>query len=304
MELVDIGANLGKCSAPDLAAQLVRATAAGVSHILLTGCSVRGSQEARRLCEEWSGQAGLQRAKNHLGAAALREIQEAGLSALPALAFTAGVHPHDAKSCDDQTLITLRSLALHEQCVAVGECGLDYDRMFSPREVQLHWCRQQLALAVELDMPVFLHERDRDAQKGAPFGSARELLAMLQELKLRPERVCIHCFTGSRDILEAYVARGYFVGLTGFAGMQKRGAHLRAMLAAGCLPLLQLMVETDCPFMLPDAVFVPQDLGVEGRRNEPCVMPGVCRAVAESLGVSAAEVARATTENAKRFFRL
>eukprot|EP00929_Paragymnodinium_shiwhaense_P068349 TRINITY_DN3434_c1_g1_i2.p1 TRINITY_DN3434_c1_g1~~TRINITY_DN3434_c1_g1_i2.p1 ORF type:complete len:490 (-),score=89.59 TRINITY_DN3434_c1_g1_i2:455-1924(-) len=212
--LVDIGANLGKCSRPDLAEQLLRAAAAGVSHIMLTGCSVKGSQDAKRLCEQWTGEAGLQLALEIVGVAARREIEEAGVEKLPELYFTAGVHPHDAKSCNEQTLATLTALAGHPRCVAIGECGLDYDRMFSARDVQLEWCRKQVELAAQLKKPLFLHERDRDASKGAALGSAEDLLRILDGSGVPAKHVCVHCFTGQKGTLDDYVRRGYFVGLT------------------------------------------------------------------------------------------
>mmetsp|Transcript_160209 Transcript_160209/g.283811 ORF Transcript_160209/g.283811 Transcript_160209/m.283811 type:complete len:589 (-) Transcript_160209:77-1843(-) len=300
--LVDIGANMAKCQPQDLAQQLTRAVAAGVSHLVLTGVSVKGSEESQRLCEEWSAASGLRHAKKYLGAAGWGEWCVSGLSKLPTLVFTAGVHPHDAKSCDQDTIGRLRDLAKHPQCCAIGECGLDYDRMFTPREVQLIWFRQQVELAVELDMPLFLHERD--AGRGPALGSSRELLEVLAECGVEPSRVCIHCYTGNKQNLQAYLSRGYFIGLTGFAGMKQRGFHIRAMLQKGVLPLQQLMIETDCPFMMPDKEYLPVELGLQGRRMEPCGMPAVCRAVAECLGVDPADVARITTANATRFFGL
>lgn len=301
--LVDIGANLGKCTPQDLAAQLVRAASAGVSCIIVTGCSVKGSDAARRLCERWAPPAGLERVREYIGAAALDELDQRGGS-IPALVFTAGVHPHDAKSCDAGSMDTLRRLADNAQCVAIGECGLDYDRMFSPRDKQLEWCQKQVELAVHLDMPLFLHERDRDASKGPPLGSAQDLIDILTACNVEPSRACVHCFTGSETTLRAYIDQGFFIGLTGFAGMQKRGGHVRDLLARKVLPFGRLMIETDSPFMLPDKVYLPGTIGMQDRKNEPCTMPAVCRAVAECLGVTPAEVARVTTENASRFFSL
>ncbi|CAK9036840.1 unnamed protein product [Durusdinium trenchii] len=282
-DLVDIGANLGKCSEQDLAAQLVRAAAAKVNHVILTGCSVKGSRDARRICEQWTGGEAWEKIMKCVGAAARHEIEGTSLDRLPQLNFTAGVHPHDAKSCDSNTMAVLRELAAAPGCVSIGECGLDYDRMFSPREVQLEWCRKQVDLAVELGMPLFLHERDRDSNKGRPLGSSVDLRRILSESKVDPKKVCIHCFTGNGEDLRQYVSAGYFIGLTGFAGMKKRGAHIRQLLEQGALPLQQLMIETDCPFMLPDKEYLPDKLGIAGRKNEPCSMPAVCRAIAECL---------------------
>merc|ERR1712224_825947 len=118
--------------------------------------------------------------------------------------------------------------------------------------------------------------------------------------------VCVHCFTGSRETLDAYVKRGYYVGLTGFAGMAARGAHLRAMIADGALPVNRLLLETDSPYMMPDAAYrapiaLTKGKG-KGRKMEPCGMPGVCRAVAECMSISAQELANITTQNARAFF--
>lgn len=303
-QLVDIGANLGKCSPADLAYQLSRSAAARVDRLILTGCSVKSSQVAQRICREWSGADGLQRAQAELGAAARKELGSFGLQALAGLTFTAGVHPHDAKTCNRETIAVLTGLSQDPRCVAIGECGLDYDRMFSPQAVQLEWFRKQAQLAATLGKPLFLHERDRDAAKGRPLGSASELQQILQEVGVEPSRVCVHCFTGSGADLKAYVDRGYFIGLTGFAAMRKRGAHLRTLLEEGKLPLGQLMLETDCPFMMPDKEFLDEAVGLQGRRMEPCALPAVCRAVAACYGVSAEEVARVTTANAVRFFSL
>lgn len=147
--------------------------------------------------------------------------------------------------------------------------------MFSPRELQLEWCRKQVELAVELGMPLFLHERDVDSSKGRKLGSAADLQAILSDCKVEPKKVCIHCFTGNKEELKYYVSQGgrenwntyqgesqgwqaiwqfdigvvgripggYFIGLTGFAAMKKRGRHIREMLESGDLPLQQLMLE-------------------------------------------------------------
>jgi len=165
-------------------------------------------------------------------------------------------------------------------------------------------CRKQVELAVDLGKPLFLHERDRDRNKGSPLGSCADLLKILTECGPHPSKVCIHCFTGPRKDLQTYITKGYMIGLTGFIGMTKRGAHIRDMVWNGDLPVQQLMLETDCPFMMPDKDYLPADIKVTDRKNEPCAMPGVCNAAAECLGLSAAEVAQATTTTACTFFGL
>ena len=131
--MIDIGLNLTSPQFAGEQADLVaRARTAGVEALILTGTDLAGSRESATLAAEW-----------------------------PGYCFsTAGVHPHDAKSVDEQTLPALRALAALPQVVAIGECGLDYNRDFSPRPVQDAVFDAQLALAAELGMPVFLHCRD------------------------------------------------------------------------------------------------------------------------------------------------
>jgi TatD DNase family protein len=280
-ELVDIGANLVKVNPENLANQLARCAVAGVSRILVTGTSVTGSERALELVRRSS------------------EMQP-GVR----LFCTAGVHPHDARTCDGRTLEALRALARNSECVAIGECGLDYDRMFSRREVQLEWFERQARLAAELDMPLFVHERDLEADKGAPLGSAADLIRILGFAGVRPERVCVHCFTGCHEVLTEYVKCGYRIGLTGFVAMRERGAHVREAIAAGLLPLSRVLIETDSPFMKPDKTFLPDVKSLQRGQNEPCNVPAVARALAELYDLPVEQVAKQTTANACEFFRL
>ena len=289
-ELVDIGANLVKTEAKDTEAvdrQLVRCSRTGVRTVIVTGTSVAASER------------GLQ---------CVRRVHDAsrspGADGAVALHCTAGVHPHVARHANETTVDALRSLLAAPECVAVGECGLDYDRMFSPRRVQLDVFARQAALAAQLDMPMFIHERDRAEDKGGPLGSSDDLIEVLDAAGVRPELICVHCFTGSEEALRRYAARGYHVGLTGFVGMRERGRHVREALRGGALPLSQLMLETDAPFMKPDRERLPNVKSLRQGQCEPCVLPAVARAVAECFGVDPAEVAKVTTANARGFFRL
>lgn len=281
--LVDIGANLVKLRGrSSLDEQLQRCALTGVTRVLVTGTSVSTSRSALEL---------------------VRAAAESSSSAMQ-LFCTAGVHPHDAKSCDESTLELLGELLDAPECVAVGECGLDYDRMFSPRDVQLRWFDLQARLAVARGKPLFLHERDLDPSKGEALGSHGDLLRVLEAAGVAPERACVHCFTSSAAHLRDYAERGFRIGLTGFVAMQERGAHVRAALRDGALPLSQLMLETDAPFMKPDKEWLPDVKVIKRGQCEPCVVPAVAYAVAECLGVPAEEVARVTTANARAFFGL
>ena len=121
-------------------------------------------------------------------------------------------------------------------------------------------------MAIKCNKSLFLHERERDASKGTPLGSFRDLLLCLDEAAaappsssstssttsssppLHPSRVCVHCWTGGEAEMVELVRRGYMIGLTGFICMRKRGAHLRQAIARGLLPLDQIMVETDAQY--------------------------------------------------------
>ena len=202
-------------------------------------------------------------------------------------------HPHDAKSWTEAAKDQLRTMAADVRCVAIGECGLDFNRDFSPRDMQEHVLREQLELACELGMPLFLHERDaheRMMAVMAPFLGLDGVAAR----RLPP--AVIHCFTGSAAAAAKYVEVGLYVGLTGTVCMEARGRHLREEVLPA-IPLDRLMLETDAPFMHPSK---------KGRnaRCEPHHTVDVCVKVAEVLGVEMEVVAAATTANARSVFRL
>lgn len=259
--LIDIGVNLtNKAFRNDLDEVIARARRAGVDRMIVTGTSVATSQSAAELSATRPG----------------------------VLYATAGVHPHDAKACDDETLDALRRLVALPGIVAIGECGLDFNRDFSPRPVQLRWFERQVELAAELGMPLFLHERDATA-------------AMLEVLGRNRDRIpaaVIHCFTGDESALDAYLALDLHIGITGWICDERRGKHLHNIIQK--IPLHRLMLETDAPFLLPRTMpEKPKD-----RRNEPAFLPEVLTVAARCLGQDPDHVARATTETAEAFFRL
>lgn len=258
-QLIDIGVNLMHRSFQQDREQVVaRAEAAGVGPLVLTGTNMRNSEEAARYAARFPG----------------------------SMFATAGIHPHDAKSCDASTIPKLRKLAALPQVVAIGECGLDYNRDFSPRNVQREWFEAQIELACALDMPLFLHERDAHA----------DFAAILKAHRRKLGRAVVHCFTGSAQELRAYVEMGLHIGITGWICDERRGSHLRTLVRS--IPADRLMIETDAPFLTPrDLPEKPAD-----GRNEPMYLRHVAGAVAQSLGMDADEVAELTTRNAKTFF--
>jgi len=201
---------------------------------------------------------------------------------------TAGVHPHHADSLDDGTLSTLRALAGEQQVVAVGECGLDYYRDLSPRSTQIESLEAQIQLAAELSMPLFLHERD----------AHEAMVEVLRRTRDSFPRAVIHCFTGTAEQVSAYLDMDLHIGITGWICDERRGSHLRDVVKL--IPTDRLMLETDAPYLLPRTIR-PKP---KSRRNEPANLPHVLHAVAEGTGMSAAELAAATTRTAERFFDL
>jgi TatD DNase family protein len=261
MQLIDIGANLTHPAFhEDLPAVLARARDAGVRTILVTGTSVLESRRALELSE-----------------------------AHPETVYaTAGIHPHHARECDAGTIPALRELARHPRVVAIGECGLDFNRNYSPHPDQEKWFLAQAELACELKKPLFLHSRDAFPRFGEILKSYRQNL---------PPAVA-HCFTGEKAELHAYLDLGLHIGITGWICDERRGRHLIELVRG--IPADRLLLETDSPYLTPRDMR-PQP---KARRNEPSFLPHVLRAVARALGRPAEEVAAETTCNARRLFGL
>ena len=201
---------------------------------------------------------------------------------------TAGVHPHHASDYTDASDALIRELVNDDVVVAVGECGLDYFRNFSPREAQLDAFRRQLDIARDTGLPVFLHQRD------AHDDFVEVLESMLPELS----RAVAHCFTGEGESLREYLAMGLYVGITGWICDERRGKHLHDIVHI--IPDDRLLIETDAPYLLPRTI----EPKPKTRRNEPMYLPEVLKVVAEARGQIEAHVAQITTENARRFFNL
>ena len=204
------------------------------------------------------------------------------------LVSTVGVHPHNAKECNDATIGALRRMAGHRHAVAIGECGLDFNRDFSPRPVQERWFEAQIELACELGKPLFLHERDAHAR----------LVDLLRPYRRRLVGAVVHCFTGTIAELEAYLDLDLHVGITGWICDERRGTHLREFV--GRIPADRLMVETDAPFLLPRNL----KLQPANRRNEPATLPHIVQEVARAIGRTYSNVAESTTRTARAFFGL
>ncbi|UUZ81489.1 YchF/TatD family DNA exonuclease [Paenibacillus sp. P26] len=257
--MIDIGVNLMHRTFHQDREQVVeRAAANQVTPLVITGTSLRSSMEATRYAGRYPGK----------------------------LYATAGIHPHDAKNCNEETITKLKELAAQPQVVAIGECGLDYNRDFSPRDVQRKWFTEQIRLARDLNMPLFLHERD----------AFSDFISILKEHAV--QKAVVHCFTGTLPELRMYLEMGFHIGITGWICDERRGKHLKELVRM--IPLNRLMIETDAPFLTPrDLKEKPTD-----GRNEPAFLPHILQTVARCIGKPEEEIAKATTETAAEFFGL
>ncbi len=172
--------------------------------------------------------------------------------------------------------------------VAIGECGLDFYRNIASPEQQAFAFSAQLELAAELSMPLFLHCRD---------AHDRFISLLTPWLPSLPGAV-VHCFTGTRDELEACLHAGLYVGITGWVCDERRGVALRELMPL--IPADRLLLETDAPYLLP------RDLRPRptSRRNEPCFLPHIVQQVAGLRGEDSHALAKQCDRNARRLFRL
>lgn len=202
---------------------------------------------------------------------------------------TAGVHPHHATELTPELARDLTELARTTEVVAVGECGLDYFRDFSPRDVQRAAFARQLEIAAKVGKPLFLHQRD----------AHDDFLAILREHApaVRAGAVA-HCFTGTAQELTAYLELGLAIGITGWICDERRGKHLLPLMRE--IPADRLMIETDGPYLLPRDL----DPKPPSRRNEPAYLPHIAAVIARARREPFESFALASTAAARRFFSL
>ena len=200
---------------------------------------------------------------------------------------TAGLHPHDASQWDDAAEAAIRNWLSRERVVAIGECGLDYHYMNSPREAQRNAFAAQVALARELAVPVSIHVRDDGT------AAYDELLEIWRSEGHGEIEGVLHCYTGSLEFAERALEYGFWVSFSGIVTF-KNSQELREV--ARSLPLDRILVETDAPFLAPQ--------GYRGKRNEPAWVPAVGETLAQLHSTGIEEIARITSANTRRVFQL
>ena len=196
--------------------------------------------------------------------------------------FTIGTHPHQAHEEPEASVEDLVRLSAHPRCIGIGEAGLDYHYDKAPRDTAARVFRTHIAAARETGLPLVIHARDADEDVAQ---------ILRDEMGKGPFKALLHCFTASRMLAETGLELGLYVSFSGVVTF-KNSEELRAI--AKDVPLERILVETDAPFLAP----VPY----RGKRNEPAYVASTAAVLAEVKGISADDMARATTQNALRLF--
>ena len=257
----DVGVNLtnGQFS-EDFAEQIALAAQAGVTHMCITGTNERESLLAAEMAAGHSN-----------------------------LYSTAGVHPHDAKEVSTDYLDILKSLYQSNANVkAIGECGLDFNRNYSPQDTQVKIFAEQLDLAAELNAPLFLHQRD----------AHDTFIQMLRAKRAQLKQIVVHCFTGTHAELQDYLELDCYIGITGWICDERRGLDVLDLVKH--IPEDKLLIETDAPFLLPRNL-KPKP---KSRRNLPLYLPHIAQQVATQKQMKLADISHLTFANSQRFFNL
>jgi TatD DNase family protein len=250
--LIDTHAHLDYFDPEDLPHVLSRAQESGVDRIITIGTDLASSRRAV-------------------------EIATADDSIYAAV----GVHPHDVVDFNKDARRELAMLAENDRVVAIGETGLDYYRMLSPREAQIAVFGEHIELATRLKLPLIIHCRDA-------YDDLKSILAAK-----KPEHAVLHCFSGDPADVEVFLDLGCYIS---FSGTVTFGNAPNLREAAALVPWDRLLVETDCPYLTPH----PH----RGRRNEPAYVKLVAEKIAEVKGVPFEKVVKETSANADRFFCL
>lgn len=270
--MIDIGLNLTNSRFRNDTEQVINsALAVNVGAMIVTGTNIEQSQNAQQLTQEYPH----------------------------CLYATAGIHPHDASTFSDKSVTQLQTLLNDKKVVAVGECGLDFNRNFSTPAEQLSCFEIQLELAVELQMPVFLHQRDANDN----------FLQLIKKYRSGLVGAVAHCFTGGQKELESYLQEDLHVGITGWLCDERRGQELRD--CVNLIPVDKVMVETDAPYLFPRNYKLPDEDSLSSKqkkkirsRNEPQYLPYIIEALANLMMQDKDVIAQMMTKNAQRFFRL
>ena len=257
---IDIGVNLTGSSFKKGVSQVIeRAQQAGVKQLIVTGTNIQHSEKAIDFTQQYES-----------------------------ICFsTAGLHPHHARDYSSDLGSELRDMLKHKNVVAVGECGLDFNRNFSTRKQQVTAFEAQLEIAIDSQKPVFLHQRD----------AHDDFISIIKSCRSDLNKVVAHCFTGSIEEVNDYVLLDMYIGVTGWICDERRGQSLQQAVKA--IPIDRIMLETDAPYLLPRDL---QKKPVEKNRNEPCFLPHIAKSVAKHMGLDETMLVTEAYKNSCEFF--
>jgi TatD DNase family protein len=269
--LIDVGVNLTNQQFNDDLVEVVeRSIEANVYPMIITGTDLLNSKNASNICNTLKISQQLYKKVN-----------------TSFLYFTAGVHPHSAKKYKKYYNNAIIKLASDPKCVAIGECGLDFNRNFSTKEEQIECFKQHIIIGIQLNKPLFVHERD----------AHDELINVITPYLKKLPPLVVHCFTGNLEEAKKYLSLGFYLSLSGFICMENRGKKFRENVLP-FIPLNKILLETDAPYMHPDSS------GKNRIRSEPINTIDVCNTIANVLNVSYDNVLKQTTMNSRKFFRI
>ena len=256
----DIGANLTHPHFKnDLESVLYNAIEEGINKISITGSNIEESVQALKIAKKWP----------------------------KLLISSCGIHPHEAKKYNYSSLSEIKDLSQNNQVCSIGETGLDYHRTYSSPKDQKKSFEGHVELAIELNMPLFLHVRE----------AHDDFIAILDNAKDKLPKVVVHCFTGLKTELDDYIERNFFIGITGWICDERRGKHLKQLI--NNIPINKLLIETDSPFLLP------RNSGIKHtKRNEPMYLSIIANEVARNRQEQNEDVFQRIFENSKNFFGL
>jgi TatD DNase family protein len=257
---IDIGVNLtGSSFKKDISEVIERAQQVGVEQLIVTGTDIEHSESAINLSQIYES----------------------------VCYSTVGLHPHHASDYSNDTGSELRDMLSRKHVVAVGECGLDFNRNFSSRKEQIRAFEAQIEIAIDLQKPLFLHQRD----------AHKDLVAIIKSCRNDLTKIVAHCFTGNLEEVNDYNLLDMHIGVTGWICDERRGKSLQQ--AVKQVPLDRIMLETDAPYLLPRNLLTKP---VKKNRNEPCFIPHIANTVATFMEVDETKLITAAFDNSQRFF--
>jgi TatD DNase family protein len=231
-----------------------RAASADVKHIISVGIDIKSSRNALKLTTHY-----------------------------PSIFATAGIHPHNADNANNNDLEEIALMAQHDKIIAIGEIGLDFFRNRSSRQNQIEMFTQQLAVAISLDLPVVIHDREAHT----------ETVNILSSFKQNEQRGIIHCFSGDYELAKTFINMGYYISIPGTVTYNNASQTQDVVKR---VPLNRLLLETDAPFLAP--------IPYRGKRNEPSYIVHTAQKIAKLRGISFEEVSYQTSKNVCELFNL